>query len=107
MKLSGLALQHHRLFHFPQQLVMKKIGLNTANIEIKVELIEGLYSICGSLLLSLNSNISRVCCFPYIVCIALNSPGFWQKVKAPKGSLIPQAPAKIYLHLERNPSILH
>lgn len=71
-----------------------------------VELIEGLYSICGSLLLSLNSNISRVCCFPYIVCIALNSPGFWQKVKAPKGSLIPQAPAKIYLHLERNPSIL-
>lgn len=34
MKLSGLALQHHRLFHFPQQLVMKKIGLNTANIEI-------------------------------------------------------------------------
>lgn len=35
MKLSGLALQHHRLFNFPQQLVMKKIGLNTANIEIK------------------------------------------------------------------------
>lgn len=32
MKLSGLALQHHRL---PQQLVMKKIGLKTANIEIK------------------------------------------------------------------------
>lgn len=30
-----LALQIHRLFHFPQQLVMKKIGLNTANIEIK------------------------------------------------------------------------
>lgn len=35
MKLSGLALQHHRLFNFPQQLVMKKIGLNTANIKIK------------------------------------------------------------------------
>lgn len=35
MKLSWLALQHHGLFHFPQQLVMKKTGLNTANIETK------------------------------------------------------------------------
>lgn len=73
-----------------------------------VELKEGFHSIiCESLSLSLNSNISTVCCFPYIVCTVLNSLGFWQKVKAPKGSLIPQAPAKIYLHLEMNPSILH
>lgn len=68
-----------------------------------VELIEGLYSICGSLFVSLNSNISRVCCFPYIVCIALNSPGFWQKVKAPKGSLIPQSSSQDLLTSREEP----
>lgn len=102
MKLSWLALQHHGLFHLPQQLVMKKTGLNTANIETKeAKCLWSWKKACRAISVRervshyLSIHTSAVCCFPYIVCTALNSPGFWQKVKAPRGSLIPQTPAKI------------